>query len=267
MVAMAATQPRTLFVFDFDHTLVDDNTDTWVLRVRPALGLLENLAAAMQTEVAVGEGRKQRPCWTELMDSALGRIHAAGCGSEELLAHMRRLTMFEEALKAVRAAREAVRGARDQIIIISDSNSVFIETVLRKSGMEDAFGEVFTNPAHFDPSGRLHVSPHSTSKCARCVGSPGMCKGDILTSYLSKQGGFDRIVYVGDGRNDVCPCLRLMERDHVVCRKGYALARALEHATDLRASLHVVDFVASLGSFMCSMFPPSEGEATGSLTK
>ena len=252
-------------MFDFDHTLVDDNTDTWVLHVRPALGLRESLAEAMQTEVAVGN-RKQRPCWTELMDSALGRIHAAGCGPEELLAHMRRLTMFEEALKAVRAAREAVRGAKEQIIMISDSNSVFIETILRKSGMEDAFGEVFTNPAHFDPSGRLRVSPHSTSRCVHCASSPGMCKGDVLTGYLSKQGGFDQVVYVGDGRNDVCPCKRLTERDHVVCRKGYALARALERAADLRATLHVVDFVASLGSFMCSMFL-SGGEAASSLTK
>lgn len=262
---MAATQPRTLFVFDFDHTLVDDNTDTWVMRVRPALGLLESLAGAMQTEVDVC-GRKQRPCWTELMDSALGRIHAAGCGSEELLAHMRRLTMFEEALKAVRVARAAVKGAKEQIIMISDSNSVFIETILRSCGMEDAFGEVFTNPAHFEPSGRLRVSRHSTSRCARCASSPGMCKGGILTGYLSKQGGFDRIVYVGDGRNDVCPCTRLTEKDHVVCRKGYALARVLERAADLRATLHVVDFVASLGSFICSTFL-SEGEATGSSEK
>lgn len=253
---MAVAWPRTLFVFDFDHTLVDDNTDTWVMLVRPALGLLEGLP----------EARKQRPCWTELMDSALARIHAAGCSSEELLAHMRRLTMFEEALKAVRGVREAVKGAKEQIIMISDSNSVFIETILRKSGMEDAFGEVFTNPAHFDPSGRLRVSPCRTSRCAHCASSPGMCKGDVLTGYLCKQGGFDRIVYVGDGRNDVCPCLRLTERDHVVCRKGYALAKALEGAADLKATLHVVDFVASLGSFMCTMFL-NEEEATSSIAK
>ncbi len=52
---------QCLFVFDFDHSLIDDNTDTWIMGVRPELRLRERLGAL----------RRQFTCWTDLMDHML----------------------------------------------------------------------------------------------------------------------------------------------------------------------------------------------------
>ena len=54
--------------------------------------------------------------------------------------------------------------------------------------------------------------------------------------------GYDRIVYIGDGSNDVCPSLSLSSNDVVVARKGFPLAKHVNDSGLLKATLHVVDF-------------------------
>lgn len=62
---------------------------------------------------------------------------------------------------------------------------------------------------------------------------------------------YDRVVYVGDGRNDLCPVLGLTERDIAVVRKGYPLAKTLSSmSSNVLATLHEVDFVKDLGDFI-----------------
>lgn len=46
-------------------------------------------------------------------------------------------------------------------VIVSDSNSLFIEWALGAWGHAPAFSRVFTNPARVEPgSGRLQLEPH-----------------------------------------------------------------------------------------------------------
>ena len=44
-----------------------------------------------------------------------------------------------------------------------------------------------------------------------------MCKGDIIEEYIKERGEkgvvYDFIAYSGDGKNDLCPTLRLSEND------------------------------------------------------
>lgn len=222
-------EKRLLFVFDFDHTLVDANTDLWVMDVRPELHLRERMT----------ELRRQFACWTDFMDYVFLLLYEAECGREELLTHMVRLKLFDQAQMALRALGESGHTA----IIISDSNSVFIDCILQDSGLGGVVSEVHTNPAHFDEGGRLRVRRYHSHSCRRC--NLNMCKGAILSEYLGRCGGYDRVVYVGDGAGDYCPCLQLTEKDVVVCREGYRLAQR-DH-THFRATVHVVDFVQSLG--------------------
>jgi hypothetical protein len=35
---------------------------------------------------------------------------------------------------------------------------------------------------------------------------------------LLMQSVYDRVIYVGDGRNDFCPCTRLGPSDHILAR-------------------------------------------------
>lgn len=232
---------KILFVFDFDNTLVDDNTDTWVMKLWPDLGLQEKLRGL----------RRQFSCWTDLMDHVFSELHRAGCGREEVLEHMGRLAVYDQALLALRAVGECVWA---DAIIVSDSNSVFIDHILQQCGLESIPKEILTNPAYFDSTGRLHVQWFHRHCCPTCSTSPNMCKGTILTDFLSRQHEpYGCVVYVGDGRGDYCPCLKMTERDAVLCRKGYSLARMIANSPSaVTASVHTVDFPQSLGNFLVS---------------
>jgi len=42
---------------------------------------------------------------------------------------------------------------------------------------------------------------------------------------LRKRADYKRIIYLGDGANDLCPALNLRPGDTVLARKGYPLAK------------------------------------------
>lgn len=64
------------------------------------------------------------------------------------------------------------------------------------------------------------------------LSSPTLCKGQALSDYVKSRGEegvlFRRIVYVGNGRNDLCPVMRLRDKDVAAVRKGSALHHMLK---------------------------------------
>ena len=95
---------------------------------------------------------------------------------------MCRLKIHREVMKAL----QAVRAAPDaDAIIISDANSVFINTILQHCGVADVFSAVLTNPASFNNEGLMTVAWHHTHTCQLCAATPNMCKGALsYTSYF-----------------------------------------------------------------------------------
>ncbi|KAF5830891.1 hypothetical protein DUNSADRAFT_13901 [Dunaliella salina] len=61
-----------------------------------------------------------------------------------------------------------------------------------------------------------HVQPHG---CPRCPSN--LCKGTKIRAL--KQAGCGRIIYAGDGSNDVCAAMALDAGDVVLARKGHPL--------------------------------------------
>ena len=229
---------KTLFVFDFDHTLIQENSDTFVLSLCGA-ELREQLLAS----------RGAFGGWTNFMDHAFSLIHGQGRTKEEILDHMKKIRFYDQALKAVHAIHESETA---DCIIVSDSNTIFINTTIEECGVKGFFSAVFSNPAHFDMNDRLHVRAYHSHSCERCKGAPNLCKGHVVEEYRQLHTGYDRVVYIGDGRNDYCPCLTLTQKDVVICREGYALAELLGQSTSCRARVNVIDFVSSLGDFIVS---------------
>merc|ERR1712080_417342 len=74
------------------------------------------------------------------------------------------------------------------IIIISDSNSVFISHILSVQGLTSLVDTVFTNPARWTESGLLEISPyHHQETCT--LSTKTLCKGQILEEYIHQSGG------------------------------------------------------------------------------
>ena len=230
---------KTLFVFDFDYTLIDDNSDTFIMSLCPQLNLRRDLESK----------RKEFGSWTKFMDHVLSLIHREGCTKDHVLQHMRRVRLYDQALKGVRAVHEC---EDVDSIILSDANTVFIDTILEECGVRDCFNDVISNPAHFDEGERLCVWEYHSHECDLCKCTPNLCKGRAVEEYRRDHVDYDRVVYVGDGRNDYCPCSRLTEDDVVLCREGYALAKILKDGSPCKAQVHTLDFVSSLGDFITS---------------
>merc|ERR1711874_682225 len=118
--------------------------------------------------------------------------------------------------------------------IILDSNSVFIDHILEVKGLSGVVEKVFTNPAWWDGD-KLCIKPfHGQDSCQ--LSTRNLCKGQIVEDYLrdctEKGTKFSYIGYVGDGKNDYCPSLRLTESDVVFPRQGYSLQKVILEERD-----------------------------------
>lgn len=114
-------------------------------------------------------------------------------------------------------------------IVISDANTIFIEWILQAAGLHAAVDQVFTNPAKINDLGYMEVQCYHSHECDRCP--VNLCKKKVLEVYLSEQCDtgveYERIFYVGDGGNDLCPAFCLRGHDVVMPRKGYTLEKLL----------------------------------------
>lgn len=114
-------------------------------------------------------------------------------------------------------------------IVISDSNTIFIDWILNASGLGAAVDQVFTNQATISDSGYMEVQHYHCHDCEHCP--VNLCKKKVLEQYLDDQFKRDveyqQIFYVGDGGNDLCPTSCLRGCDVVMPRKGYTLEKLL----------------------------------------
>lgn len=211
---------KVLFAFDFDQTLIDVNIDYWFI----------DLAATGKSYQRSGYA-----CWTDYMQEMFTVIKSRGYGKEDILAGMDSIKITPPVKATCRTIFES---GKADAIIISDANTLSIRRILEANGMAEMFKDVISNPAHFDSQGLLKID-----YCQRDHGCPrcplNLCKTKALTP---NKVGYDGIVYVGDGHNDICPSLSLSSNDVVIAKKGLHLAKHVNDSGLLKATLHVVDF-------------------------
>ena len=162
----------------------------------------------------------------------LGDLHASGVSKSDILRTLENLS-FTRGFKQL---LHFASGLDADVIIISDSNRVFIEHFLKHHQLRSLFCGLFTNHGHFDLQGRLLVSHyHRQENCQ--LSSVNLCKGRVLEDFVKDKElagvQYQRVAYVGDGDNDYCPSLRLSARDIVFARKKYDLETRLSSASGL----------------------------------
>ncbi|XP_061621337.1 pyridoxal phosphate phosphatase PHOSPHO2 [Phyllopteryx taeniolatus] len=208
---------KTLMVFDFDHTVVDDNSDTWVIRCLPGQTLPDTV-----------KNLYRKGHWTEFMGRVMDYIGEQEVSVESVRAEMECIPLtagMSDLLTFISRNKSDV-----DCVVISDANALFIDWILCAAGLRSAVDRVFTNPAALNSLGRVEVRRHHAHDCRRCP--INMCKRKVLEGYLAQQDKYSHVLYVGDGANDLCPAFCLRGRDVVLPRKGYALEKLLEGEKD-----------------------------------
>ncbi|CAG8611759.1 9571_t:CDS:2 [Paraglomus occultum] len=207
---------KRLAVFDFDWSLIDVNSDIWIF---------DDLSK--ESRLKLTELHKQVQ-WTDLMDLLLGELHEKGINKEQILESLAKVPFSPSMIETL----QVMKNGDADIIIISDANLIFIETILKAHGVHHLISAIITNPAAWDENGRLRVQRlikhtdephHCLNKCA-----VNICKGRELETYLaSSPVKYDKIIYVGDSVNDFCPATKMSSNDTVLIRKGFRLEEYL----------------------------------------
>lgn len=211
---------RYLIALDFDHTVVDDNTDI----------VARNLLSPDKISEDVRKLYKSSD-WINYMQCVFRLLHQHNFGREAILGAITGIKEVPGFVEFICKIQE--RGDVD-VIIISDSNSEFISTWLKHQKIERRIRKVFTNPAEFDKDGLLNIQPyHHQTECS--LSSINLCKGQILDDFRAEEN-YSNCIYVGDGRNDFCP--RLDGKDLICPRAGYSCEKILEeHKAEVRATV------------------------------
>ncbi|XP_017472468.1 PREDICTED: probable phosphatase phospho2 [Rhagoletis zephyria] len=221
---------RRLVAFDFDCTVVDDNTDTVVRDLLPADKFPSDTIIHKQG-------------WQEYMAEVFRRLHKLCYSPQSIREKIRCIPEVPGFVRLLKRLHQAPEKKYD-LIIISDSNTIFITEWLEAHGLANCFESIFTNPAHFDSDGLLHVRPyHHQTECK--LSAANLCKGMILEHYVAKRNlrdntHYERIIYVGDGHNDLYPILKLRHGDIACPRRDFALHKKItthRDKMDIRADV------------------------------
>ena len=131
-----------------------------------------------------------------------------------------------------------------ELVIVSDSNTFLIETILRKNNLVSLFEplekKILANRAFFDGFGCLNVIPlnkefNENGEIFSCTNNAfcrkNICKGSVIENFLQKNNGPQQnhiLLYMGDGKIDFCAATKLRFDDKVFVKNNSSLSKLLK---------------------------------------
>lgn len=204
-------QRQILIAFDFDHTIVEGIGDIVARKLINADLIPEAVRKLYHTQG-----------WTDYMAEIFKLLHKHEISKEGIFEAMHKMIPTGNMPELLRWLREKDH----EIIIISDSNSVFIHEWLKHNNLLDCITQIYTNPASFDENGLLVIQPYQDQDWCE-LSTRNLCKGYILETHIKERteegARFEFVAYVGDGLNDFCPSLKLSKNDMVFPRVDFPL--------------------------------------------
>lgn len=225
-----------LVVFDFDETIINCNSDTHIKRMTPN--------GKFPAELWKDEYDLN---WTNYMQQVFIYLHQIGCNQEDYRKCLETIEFVPGMKDLLKNLSVGTNEKQFEVIIISDANSFFINHILEFNNLLHCFKKIFTNTGEFDEKGCLRITGyHQQDWCT--LSAENLCKGHVLREYIDERAKlnqieFSRISYVGDGSNDLCPSLKLSNKDLVFPRYDFRLHRlALEKIKSSEMKAEVVPF-------------------------
>ncbi|XP_076269870.1 putative phosphatase phospho2 [Rhynchophorus ferrugineus] len=201
---------KNLAVFDFDHTIIDDNSDTAVLQLINRTKIPNELKKLYKADG-----------WTAYMQGIFKVLYENNIQQPDINNLIKNIPEVQGMSNLIRELHDNMNY---DVIIISDSNTHFIQIWLEMNNLQGKILKVFSNPAQFDDAGLLCIRMyHVQDVCA--LSTKNLCKGMIMENFVKEQHSnniiYERIIYIGDGENDICPILRLNEKGIACVRNKY----------------------------------------------
>ncbi|KAF1859219.1 hypothetical protein Lal_00009803 [Lupinus albus] len=112
-----------IVIFDFDSTIIECDSDNWVL---DEFGLTEKFYKLLPTMP-----------WNPLMDKMMSELHSQGKTIEDIVQVLHQTPIHPSIVPAI----EAAYSLGCELKIVSDANIFFIETILKHHGVWNCFSE------------------------------------------------------------------------------------------------------------------------------
>jgi pyridoxal phosphate phosphatase PHOSPHO2 len=209
---------QKLAIFDFDSTLIScDSSDT-----------LSSYQLPNEIESLYNEFN-----WPTRMNACFKYLKQHfDINSNDIVAKLGSIQIEKEMKHLIMSLKKE----NYKLLIISDSNKLFIETILNQNNMISYFDEIITNQATINQDHIIEIRPYldqmnklvACEYCAKLCARPSICKKAILQDYISNNDLFTKIVFVGDGDNDFCVSLILNEDSFLFAKQNLALYNILE---------------------------------------
>ena len=136
---------KNLAVFDFDHTVVEANTDI-VIRDLLDQDLISDEVKALH----------KKSGWIAHMQSIFHLLIQNNIRKEQI----RTAIIGIPEVQGVKALIRALKEKNFDVIMISDSNSEFIGAWNYYNKLDKLVDHVYTNPARFNANGLLEIHPY-----------------------------------------------------------------------------------------------------------
>lgn len=211
---------KFLAAFDFDGTIICDETDIMAMEL---LGLIYG-ASPDTTKISRNNG------WYAYMQGVFDMLRDYNIFEDAILEAVRNLDAIPGMIAFIKALHDE---HNFDIIIISDANTLFVNTWLEANGLTKYVKRVLGRKAEFSADDKsLRIMPYEPRHDCH-LGSIDMCKGQVLDDYIAECRANEALVYrsvfyVGDGSNDMCPVMRLSDHDFALPRSGYLLDQQIE---------------------------------------
>jgi pyridoxal phosphate phosphatase PHOSPHO2 len=213
---METNDKKILVVFDFDHTIIEENSDVVILKLLSEMGL-NDLASK----------REQSLNWAHFMQEVYKKMTEENIKIDQIKEIVENLE-FNSGIPDLFDFIKSNKIYFDTLII-SGSNTLFIDWKLQKHNLTDLFPVYFSNIAEPCEHQIIKIDPYHKHDCLSCDQS--QCKRIIMREHLELQKEkniyYKNLFFVGDGLNDFCPATIFKETDLLFPRYEFPLYKKL----------------------------------------
>ena len=214
---MKEKSKKTLLIFDFDKTILNDDSFGHII-----------LNTLTKEELQIIYNNRNEN-WVDGYNYSLKQLKTHGMTKENFNEMLDQISLT----KGMSDLFNYIREKKDNYdsIILSSNYEYVIKYILKKNNISDIFLDIITNPsreANQDEKDQfIYVLKKQEHNCKIC--NPCSCKKNEFKEFCNTHdmNNYDKVIFICDGFNDFCLAVDLGENDITLMRKNFALYKKI----------------------------------------